>query len=173
MKTATSRLALAGLCSVALLSGCVTVPTGPSVMVLPGTNKNFDQFQADGYACNQYAQQVTDGAGHAAADRATNDAVAGTVIGAAAGAIIGSVTGRAGPGAAIGAGTGLLYGSAVGSNSAGFSSYQMQRRYDQAYTQCMYAKGNQVPVRSGYRGPTPRMAPPGYGPPPGYMPPSG
>lgn len=173
MKTANPRLALAGLCSVMLLSACVTVPTGPSVMALPGTNKNFDQFQADGYACNQYAQQVTDPAGRVAADRATSDAVAGTVIGAAAGAIIGSVTGRAGPGAAIGAGTGLLYGSAVGSNSAGYSSYEMQRRYDQAYAQCMYAKGNQVPVRSGYRGP--RMAPPpGYLPPPGYYgPPAG
>ncbi len=173
MKTTTPRLALAGLCSAVLLSACVTVPTGPSVMALPGTNKNFDQFQADSYACNQYAQQTTDGAGQAAANRATNDAAAGTLIGAAAGAIIGSVTGRAGPGAAIGAGTGLLYGSAVGSNSAGFSSYDIQRRYDQAFMQCMYAKGNQVPVRAGYRGPARRMAPPGYGPPPGYMPPSG
>ena len=163
MRTSTSRLALAGaLCSVALLSACVTAPTGPSVLVLPGSNKNFDQFQADGYACNQYAQQMTGYAGQAAADAATSNAVAGTVIGAAAGAIIGSVTGRAGPGAAIGAGTGLLYGSASGANAAGVSSYQMQRRFDQAYIQCMYAKGNQVPVR-GYRGP-----PPGY-----YLPPAG
>jgi outer membrane lipoprotein SlyB len=93
--------------------------------------------------------------------------VAGTVIGAAAGAAIGSVTGRAGPGAAIGAGTGLLFGSAAGSNAAGASYYQVQRRYDQAYVQCMYAKGNQVPVRAGYRGPPARMAPPGYLPPAG------
>jgi hypothetical protein len=170
MRTSTSRLALAGaLCSAALLSACVTVPTGPNVMVLPGANKSFDQFQADGYACNQYAQQMTGNAGQAAADAATANAVAGTLIGAAAGAAIGSVTGRAGPGAAIGAGTGLLYGSAVGSNAAGMSYYQVQRRYDQAYVQCMYAKGNQVPVRAGYRGP--RMPPPpGYGP---YGPPAG
>jgi hypothetical protein len=172
MRTSTSRLALAGaLCSAALLSACVTVPTGPSVMVLPGTNKSFDQFQADGYACSQYAQQMTGSAGQAAADAATANAVAGTLIGAAAGAAIGSVTGRAGPGAAIGAGTGLLYGSAAGSNAAGMSYYQVQRRWDQAYVQCMYAKGNQVPVRAGYRGPPARMAPPpGYGP---YGPPAG
>ena len=88
------------------------------------------------------------------------------MIGAAAGAAIGAVTGRAGPGAAIGAGTGLLFGSAAGSNAAGASYYDAQRRYDHAYVQCMYAKGNQVPVRDNYRGP--RMMPP-----PGYMPPAG
>src|SRR6266849_4106555 len=139
MRTSTSHRALAAvLCGTALLGACVTVPSGPSVMVLPGTSKSFDQFQADGYACNQYAQQMTGNAGQAAADAATANAVAGTVIGAAAGAAIGSVTGRAGPGAAIGAGTGLLFGSAAGSNAAGVSYYQVQRRYDQAYVQCMY-----------------------------------
>ena len=72
MRTSTSRLARVGaLCSAALLSACVTVPTGPSVMVLPGTNKSFDQFQADGYACSQYAQQMTGNAGQAAADFTT------------------------------------------------------------------------------------------------------
>src|ERR1700682_2237386 len=100
MKTSTSRLARAGaLCSAALLSACV--------MVLPGTNKSFDEFQADGYACSQYAQQMTGNAGQAATDAATANAVAGTLIGAAAGAAIGSVTGRAGPGGAIGAGSGF------------------------------------------------------------------
>jgi hypothetical protein len=172
MRASTSRVALAGaLCSAALLSACVTVPTGPNVMVLPGANKSFDEFQADGYVCSQYAQQMTGNAGQAAADAATANAVGGTLIGAAVGAAIGSVTGRAGPGAAIGAGTGLLYGSAAGSNAAGMSYYQVQRRYDQAYVQCMYARGNQVPVRAGYRGPPARMAPPpGYGP---YGPPAG
>jgi Glycine-zipper domain len=167
MKMPTSRLALAGaLCSVALLSACVTAPTGPSVMVLPGTNKNFDQFQADGFACNQYAQQFTGGAAQAAANNAAGNAVAGTLLGAAAGAAIGSVGGNAGAGAAIGAGTGLLFGGTAGANSAYYSNYDMQRRYDQAYVQCMYAKGNQVPTGGGYR---PRM-----GPPPGYYyPPAG
>mgnify|MGYP006954598759 CR=1 FL=1 len=52
----------------------------------------------------------------------------------------------------------------VGSNVGYVSSVQLQQRYDGAYMQCMYAKGNQIPVRMS--GP-----PPGYqnysGPPPG------
>ena len=167
MKPIVSRLALV---SVLGLGACVTVPSGPSVMALPGSSKTFDQFQADGYACQSYAQQTVGlPPGQVAADAATTNAVAGTLIGAAAGAAIGSVTGRAGPGAAIGAGTGLLVGSAAGSNAYGASYYGTQRRYDQAYLQCMYAKGNQVPVRAGYRGaPPPRVAPPMY-----YGPPAG
>src|SRR2546429_9057511 len=109
MRTSTSRLAFAGvLGGTVLLSACVTVPSGPSVMVLPGTNKSFDEFQADGFACNQYAQQMTGNAGQAAADAATANAVAGTVIGAAAGAAIGSPTGPGWPGAASVGGTGLV-----------------------------------------------------------------
>ena len=166
MKSISSGVALVAVVG---LTACVTVPSGPSVMVLPGSHKTFDQFQADGYSCQAYAQQTVGlPPGQVAADAATSNAVAGTLIGAAAGAAIGSVTGRAGPGAAIGAGTGLLLGSAAGSNAYGATYYGVQRRYDQAYVQCMYAKGNQVPVRSDYR-----RGPPGYGPPPVYGPPAG
>ena len=165
MKVIASRLALL---SVFGLGACVTVPSGPSVMVLPGSHKTFEQFQADGYSCQAYAQQTIGlPPGQVAADAATSNAVAGTLIGAAAGAAIGSVTGRAGPGAAIGAGTGLLLGSAAGSNAYGASYYGVQRRYDQAYLQCMYAKGNQIPVREGSRYGPPRYGPPMYGPPAG------
>lgn len=172
MKPIISRLALVAALG---LTACVTVPPGPSVMVLPGSHKTFEQFQADGYSCQAYAQQTVGlPPGQVAADAATSNAVAGTLIGAAAGAAIGSVTGRAGPGAAIGAGTGLLLGSAAGSNAYGATYYGVQRRYDQAYVQCMYAKGNQVPVRTGYRdGPPARVRPPMYGPPPVYGPPAG
>ena len=150
------------------LAACVTVPSGPSVMALPGSNKTFDQFQADAYSCQAYAQQTIGlPAGQAAAEAATANAAAGTLIGAAAGAAIGSATGRAGSGAAIGAGTGLLFGSAYGANAYGASYYNSQRIYDQAYMQCMYAKGNQIPVGAGYRGGPPRVAPPMYGPPAG------
>jgi hypothetical protein len=55
------------------------------------------------------------------------------------------VTGHAGNGAAIGAGTGLLFGGAANANASGYSSAQLQRQYDVAYLQCMYARGNQVP----------------------------
>jgi hypothetical protein len=152
------------LTSALLLGACVTVPTAPSVVALPGRNKTFDQFQADAYACQQFAQQMVGGSAEQANNAAAANAVAGTAIGAAAGAIIGSASGNAGPGAAIGAGTGLLFGSAAGSNAYYGGYYEVQRRYDGAYMQCMYAKGNQVPVRgpTGYRGPAPY---PYYGPP--------
>jgi len=148
-----------------LLAACVTVPTAPSVVALPGNNKTFDQFQADSYACQQFAQQSVGGSAERANNYAASNAIAGTAIGAAAGAIIGSASGNAGPGAAIGAGTGLLVGSAAGSNAYGAGYYQIQRRYDGAYLQCMYAKGNQIPVRgpARYRAPPPVY----YGPPAG------
>lgn len=158
------RWQFAGLVAALVLEGCVTVPTGPAVLALPGTTKSFDQFWADDVACRDFAQySLGPGAEKAVADNATANAAGGALLGAAAGAIIGSATGQAGSGAAIGAGTGLLFGSAAGANTAGYSSYGLQRRYDMAYLQCMYAKGNQVPAG-------PRYAPHQYGPPP-YGPP--
>jgi hypothetical protein len=74
--------------------------------------------------------------------------VRGAARGAAAGAIIGSISGDAGAGAAIGAGSGLLFGTASGANALGYSSWDLQRQYDGAYMQCMYARGNRVPVRA-------------------------
>jgi len=41
------------LFSVFLLSACSTIPSGPSVLVLPGSGKNFDQFHNDDLACRQ------------------------------------------------------------------------------------------------------------------------
>jgi hypothetical protein len=163
------------LAAAIVLGGCVTIPTGPAVMVLPGSQKSFDQFRADEADCRQYAQAVLGGpnAGQSANDAAVANAVAGAALGAVAGAILGSVTGHAGNGAAIGAGTGLLFGSAAGSNTAGYSSYALQRNFDVAYMQCMYARGNQVPGQVAYRGtaPAPRMPVYSY-PPANYPPPN-
>ncbi len=156
----------------AALQACATMPTGPSVMSLPGEGKCFDQFRADDAVCRQFAfEQIGGVTGQEAAQRsAVTSAVIGTALGAAAGAAIGSASGDVGAGAAIGAGAGLLYGSAVGSSYASGSYYEAQRRYDYAYLQCMYAKGNQVP---GYRRSAPARrsysTPP---PPPDYPPPS-
>lgn len=161
-------LLLLPLAAALALAGCVTAPTGPQVMALPGTSKSFDQFQADDVSCRQYAQYTLGGdPTQQANNAAAGNAVWGTALGAAAGAIIGSATGQAGAGAAIGAGTGLLFGSANGANAAGYTYYQAQHQYDSAYLQCMYAKGNQVPFGA------PRRAPRPYGPPPGYYYPPG
>jgi hypothetical protein len=173
------RLHFVALAGALVVAGCVTTPTGPAVMALPGTSKSFDQFRADDLSCRDYAQYSLGPSERNASDTATANAVGGTALGAATGAIIGAASGQAGPGAAIGAGAGLLFGTVAGANSVGYSNYGMQRRYDMAYLQCMYAKGNQVPLgpRSAPRqGPPPSYGPPPggpspYGPPPDWTPP--
>jgi hypothetical protein len=140
---------------IAALSGCATMPTGPNVMSLPGTGKSFEQFRIDDATCRQFAFEQAGGvaAQQAGQNAAVSSAVIGTALGAAAGAAIGSVTGDMGAGAAIGAGTGLIIGSAQGSGYAASSYYEAQWRYDNAYVQCMYAKGNRVPVSGQFASP--------------------
>lgn len=133
-----------------LLGACATVPTGPSVMVLPGSTKSFEQFQADDGVCRQWAQQQTGTtAGKAAQGSTATGAVVGTAVGAAAGAALGAAAGNPAVGAAAGAGVGLLGGTAVGSGQAQGAYHSVQQRYNMAYMQCMYAKGNQIPVARG------------------------
>jgi uncharacterized protein YcfJ len=133
---------------VALLAGCANVPKGPSVAVMPGSGKSFEQFVTDDRACREYADQSlgTD-VNTAGANNVATGAVVGTAVGAAAGALIGGHHAAGG-----GAGVGLLAGSAIGAGEAGQVQYDAQRRYDIAYEQCMYAKGNQLPTvsTSGY-----------------------
>ena len=153
-----------------LLCGCVTVPEGPSVMALPGTGKSFDQFRADDYECMDFARSRVGGAStnQAATDSGVKSAVVGTAVGAAAGA---AFDGRSG--AAVGAGAGLLIGALAGAGASQESSYGVQRRYDQGYAQCMYAKGHRVPVagRFNYQSSQGRYAAPPPPPPPGPPPP--
>ena len=129
-----------------LLGGCATVPTGPSVMVLPAPGKPFDVFQSEDATCRQWAnQQVGQSPQQAAAQSTVTGAAVGTAIGTGLGAAVGAASGRAGAGAAIGAGTGLLFGTAAGANAGQAHAWSAQRRYDIAYQQCMYTYGNQVP----------------------------
>lgn len=129
------------------LSGCAAVtPTGPTVTVLPAPGKPFEQFQADDAVCRQWAAQQTGVTPQEAVNQNTaTGAVAGTVIGGGLGAAIGSASGNVGTGAAIGAGTGLLFGTLAGADRGYVYGRSVQRRYDIAYQQCMYAKGNQIP----------------------------
>ena len=46
---------LSSLAALVVLSACASVPTGPTVAVLPGTGKSIDQFRADDVTCHQYA----------------------------------------------------------------------------------------------------------------------
>jgi hypothetical protein len=95
MKTLAPAIAL-------LLTACASAPTGPSVMVLPGSGKSFEQFQAEDAACRQWAAQQTE------------------------------TTQTATP---------------------------AQHRYDISYMQCMYAKGNQLPVARSSQAPQPQSGP--------------
>lgn len=175
-------LRLSPLAALLALAACTTIPTGPSVMAMPGTGKSFDQFRADDADCRQYAYSQVGGAtaNDAAVDSGVRSAAVGTAVGALAGAAIGGHRG-----AGVGAGVGLLAGSAAGANAAQASAYGSQRRYDNAYVQCMYAKGDRVPVpgrmygpERGYYSPPPPSGdyappPPPYGnpppPPPGVV----
>jgi hypothetical protein len=163
-----------GLLGILLLAACASVPMGPSIMALPGTGKNFEQFRYDDAQCRDFAQAQLGGTTQDAANNAgVRNAAVGTAIGAVAGAAIGGHQG-----AGVGAGTGLLVGSMAGADAGYSSAYGSQRRYDNAYVQCMYAKGNKVPVSGNFTqsAPAPAHQPPGgYSlpppPPPGYAPP--
>jgi hypothetical protein len=168
------RTHIALLVGAAALAGCTTVPTGPSTLALPGTNKGFEQFQSDDGACRQYASDSIGGATVAQAqqDSGARSLLAGAVIGALIG---GAVNG--GHGAAVGAGVGGAAGGLAGVGASEVSGSEAQRRYDHAYTQCMYGRGHRVAV-SGYLPRTaarPYYPPARYSyppPPPGYPPPA-
>ncbi len=151
-----------------ILGACAAVPNGPSQMAMPGTGKSFDQFRADDAYCRQFAEGRIGGTVDQAANSSlVGSAVAGTALGAAVGAIAGG--GRA---AGVGAATGLLAGSVIGASEAQASGYGAQRRYDQAYMQCMYADGDRVPVSGRFVLQPPRVyAPAAYSAPAGAYPP--
>jgi hypothetical protein len=81
------------LISVFLLSACSTMPSGPSVLVLPGTGKDFTQFHNDDLMCRQ-----------------------------------------------------LAHAQIVTSQEEPDSKEEGQQNYDIIYIQCMYGKGDRVPV---------------------------
>jgi hypothetical protein len=163
--------------SLILTGGCTTIPTGPSMLVLPGSGKSFDQFRVDDRICRDYALAQIGGKPprEAAIDSGVATAVVGAAIGTAAGAAIGGSRG-----AGVGAGTGLLIGSAAGVGASEGSFYANQRRYDIGYQQCMYANGHRIPVTGRFttessRDALPPPPPPGTPPPPppDAAPPSG
>jgi Glycine-zipper domain len=148
-----------------LVAGCAELPLGPSVAVMPAPGKPFDLFVSEEALCRHYAdQQVGISPQQATQNSTVTGAVAGTALGTAAGGAIGAAVGHPGPGAGVGAGTGLLTGTAVGANAGYGASWTIQRRYDIAYEQCMYAKGNQIPgfayAAPALPGPPPTRPPP-------------
>lgn len=161
MRTARKLLLLA---PALLLAACVSVPSGPSAMALPGSQASFERFRADDFDCQEFAFERIGGrtAQDAALDAGVKSAVVGAAIGAAAGAAV-----DGGHGAAVGAGLGGATGALIGTGTGGYSASELQRRYDGAYLQCMYAKGHKVPVYGDFATQYERpRASPGYYPPP-------
>ena len=172
-----------GFAAVLAVGGCAETPTGPHVQVLPAPNKPFEVFAQEQAMCKKYASDEVSGQ----ADQANQKALAESLVGAALGAGIGAATGG-GHGAGVGAAVGGTAGTVVGAASSDRSRLSIQQQYDNAYSQCMYAKGNQIVsqpaaihvIQPGYYGPPPVVytAPPpvvysqppqpqGYAAPPG------
>lgn len=104
-----------------VMVGCTSLPSGPNVMVLPGTGSSFEHFRNDDALCEQYAS------------------------------------------------------SQVSGDEESDSGQELQERYDVAYVQCMYAKGQRVPVSGPFSDivqhnttelPSAHVPPPPSGPPP-------
>src|SRR5438270_450596 len=115
----TNKIAACG--ALLLLAACASAPTGPSVMVLPGSSKSFEQFRFDDYECRQYASEYSGGktAEQASADAGIKSAAAGAAIGALAGAAIGGNGNAAAAGAGLGAAGGAIAGTGAGDDLVG------------------------------------------------------
>jgi hypothetical protein len=142
----------------ALLASCAATPLGPTVQVMPGPGKTMDAFQADNGSCKSFAADQVKGQADAANQRALGTALLTTALGAATGAAGGSLDNNAGGGAALGGAVGAGAGSAIGAMNNSADQQGIQAQYDNAFSQCMYAKGEQVP---GYAPVRAAYAPPG------------
>jgi len=154
----------AALAAAVLLASCAQMPAGPSVAVMPGPYKPFDVFTQDDEMCRGWAAHAIGIPGNEAAAQAF---VASTAVGTALGALVGAAAGG-NRGAGSGAAAGAAMGAVAGTGQSAAAAWNAQRRYDIAYSQCMYARGNVVP-QYGYRPPpvmAPPSAPPSLPPPP-------
>ncbi len=152
------RCSVAVIVPMLLLAACASEPLGPTVGAMPQPGKSFDVFQGDQALCKQFASGEVQGGAQQANNQQVGIGLVGTLLGAGLGAAIGG-----GRGAAIGAGAGALGGTAVGAGPSQNAQNSLQQRYNMAYSQCMYSRGNQV---AGYQS---SVAPPP--PPPEYYPP--
>jgi hypothetical protein len=115
----TKYLAIFAVAVTAALSGCAQAPGGPTVQAVPGPNKSLADFQQDNGYCRTFASsQISD------AQNQANQQVVSSVV-------VGAFTGNAAP---------------VPSPSE--TAVTLQQRYDAAFVQCMFAKGESIPGMS-------------------------
>lgn len=136
------------LVALLMVAGCDTMPQGPTVTALPGTNETFDEFRTHDVGCRQFA-----------------DIQVANAISASAVRPIGLTTIPTGPAVCAAANAaGEDHGAAAarsgslidGIDSAQFAGIGLQRHYNCAYVQCMYTKGDKVPFLARERWPAPR-----------------
>ena len=128
------------MAAVIALSACAPTVMAPTVPVMPGANKPFDQFAADQQTCQAYANSQTAPMAAQANNQAAGGALLTTVLGAGLGAAFGG-----GRGAAIGAASGAVVGGSMAARNSSMAGMGIQQQYDIFYSQCMYARGDQVP----------------------------
>jgi hypothetical protein len=128
-----------GLLAAALLNGCATQPMGPTAHVMPSPGKPFEVFAQDQATCKQFAAGEVDGGATMSNLKEFGTAAVSTVLGAGLGAAV-----RGGRGAEVGSSVGAIGGSAMAAHGSSRDQAGLQGRYDLAYTQCMYARGNQI-----------------------------
>jgi hypothetical protein len=157
-----STTVILGIAALGLLAGCAMQPVGPTVRVFPAPYKPFEVFQQDQYECGQYASSQVAGM----ADRANNRALGTAAIGTALGLALGAATGD-GHAATFGGVAGAAVGGTIAADQSERAGFSLQRRYDIAFAQCMYSRGNQVPGFQRSAAPPP---PPPDGPPGGRVP---
>jgi hypothetical protein len=105
-----------GLCSLLLLGACAATPLGPTVQVMPDPNKPFPVFAQDQSQCEQFAQSQVAGQASAANTQVLSGALLATAL-----------------------------GTAPSGGSTQDAQSSIQQNYNNAYVQCMYSRGNQIP----------------------------
>ncbi len=131
-------MSIAATAQIIVLAGCVPAVMAPSVAATPGPGKMPTDLASDTTACAAQANQQM-----APAIQAANNQVAGTVL---LNAVIGG-GGSAAAGASNSevAANSVANGATAGAANAQAAAATLQQQYDVAYSQCMYARGDNVP----------------------------
>lgn len=122
-----------------LVAGCATEPPGPTARVMPAPGKPFEVFAQDQAACKDFANGETGGGASLSNLKQFGTAAVTTALGGGLGAALHGTRG-----AEIGAALGGIGGGTLAGRGSAADQKGLQSRYDLAYTQCMYAHGNQV-----------------------------
>ena len=155
-RLAATPLAVAA-CAALLLGGCATQPLGPTARVLPAPGKPFEVFAQDQSLCKGFADGEVAGGAEVANLKQFGAAALSVALGAGLGAATAGGQsnhhhyyrnhhhnqGQNGP--ATGAAIGAIAGAISAGRGSSVEQGNLQGRYDTAYTQCMFSRGNQIP----------------------------